>query len=321
MVMLSLDARVLMDPVVHIIPGSPGGQIGWPAFSSGTYGFIWDDQGWLIAHPLLSRLRGLNSQGQLPSAGENQAWGALKQEQATVPYNMVLSKYLPQQPFMYHQVQQQQVGSVQGQNAGGVQRVYVYAPILFDASNTGSSQVFGGVGIGTFLNTFYGPATQASTAINNRVNELLRATSGIGGLTLIFTVLLAALVSLSVTRPLAQLARASHDMGTGKLNLTSLDTIADQPLEDEVTELAHSFKWMAEQVQQREQKLRDEVAELHIQIDLQQQERQVEEITGSDWFQYLSQNAKSMRSRYRTANGPAPGTADTPSESAPDQAK
>jgi nitrate/nitrite-specific signal transduction histidine kinase len=149
------------------------------------------------------------------------------------------------------------------------------------------------------------------------MNELLRAAGGIGGLTLVFTVLLAALVSLSVTRPLARLARASQDMGTGKFNLASLDKIADQPLEDEVTELARSFKWMAEQVQQREQKLREEVAELHIQIDLKQQERQVEEITGTDWFQFLSQNAESMRSRYRTAKAPPTGDASgTPDQTA-----
>ena len=316
MVMLSLDARFIMDPVIHLIPGAPNGQVGWPAFSGGSYGFVWDDQGWLIAHPLLSRLRGLNEQGKLPSAADDQAW---VQKQSTVPFNMYLSTYLPQQPFMYSQVRQQRIGSVQGQNAGGVQRVYVYAPVLFSPSGAKIPGVFGGVGIGTYLNTFYGAATAASNAINSRVDELLTAAKWIGVLVAAFIILLAVLVSLSVTRPLARLASASRDMGHGKLDLASLEKIGDQLIEDEVTELARSFKWMAEQVQQREQKLREEVADLHIQIDLKQQERQVDEITGTDWFQYLSQNAENMRSRNRTAKLPAADDANAGSTSAPDQ--
>jgi HAMP domain-containing protein len=228
---------------------------------------------------------------------------------------MQLSNYLPQQPFMYRQVAQRKVGWVQGQNAGGVQRVYVYAPIHFAAGSYRSSGVFGGVGIGTYLNTFHGAAAAARAAINSRVDELLAAERWIGILSLLFIILLATVVSLSVTRPLANLARASREMGRGRFEPASLEAIGDQILEDEVTELSRVFKWMAAQVQQREEKLRQEVAQLHIQIDLKQQEHQVEEITGTDWFQFLSKNAESMRSRYRTPQTPDAGASAAPPES------
>jgi nitrate/nitrite-specific signal transduction histidine kinase len=189
-----------------------------------------------------------------------------------------------------------------------VPKVDVYAPILFSYGSYQRHGEFGGVIISTYLTTFQAAAVQAGTAINNRIAHLLSTMSVVAIFAALLIVVLGLTVSLSVTRPLARLAGSARAMGRGEFDKVGLDTLGRQLVEDEVTELARVFKQMAEQVRRREQRLQQEVAELHIQIDLQKQERQVEEITGSDWFQHISANAHTMRSRFRAQHSPENST-------------
>lgn len=63
-----------------------------------------------------------------------------------------------------------------------------------------------------------------------------------------------------------------------------------------IAALAAEFTQMAAQVQQREEALRQEVLQLRIEIDDSKRKRHVEEITGSDYFQSLQQQARRLRS-------------------------
>ncbi|MBN1658964.1 MAG: cyclic nucleotide-binding domain-containing protein [Anaerolineae bacterium] len=61
--------------------------------------------------------------------------------------------------------------------------------------------------------------------------------------------------------------------------------------------LAAEFARMATQVRQREDDLRKEIAELKIEIDQVKRQRQVEEITDSDFFRDIKTRAREMRRR------------------------
>jgi len=77
---------------------------------------------------------------------------------------------------------------------------------------------------------------------------------------------------------------------------------------DEVSQLARVFSRMYDEVQAREEKLKRQVAELKIEIDLSKQQKEVAEITDTDFFRQLQQKAQRMRAR---ANDPveiAPAT-------------
>ena len=65
--------------------------------------------------------------------------------------------------------------------------------------------------------------------------------------------------------------------------------------EHTVAALAAEFARMATQVKQREDALRREIAELKIEIDQSKRKKQVDEITGSDYFQDIQAKAKSLR--------------------------
>jgi CRP-like cAMP-binding protein len=62
-----------------------------------------------------------------------------------------------------------------------------------------------------------------------------------------------------------------------------------------IANLAAEFATMAAQVQKREQQLRREIAQLRIEIDEVKRKREVEDITGTDYFQSLRAKVKTMR--------------------------
>jgi len=64
-----------------------------------------------------------------------------------------------------------------------------------------------------------------------------------------------------------------------------------------VEALAAEFAQMAAQVQQREDELRKEVMELRIEINETKRQRQLDEITETDYFQTLQNQAKKLRGR------------------------
>ena len=65
--------------------------------------------------------------------------------------------------------------------------------------------------------------------------------------------------------------------------------------EDALGQLARTFQRMALEVRAREERLRQEVHELRIEIDERRQSEKVAEITGSDYFKNLRQRAKDLR--------------------------
>jgi len=64
-----------------------------------------------------------------------------------------------------------------------------------------------------------------------------------------------------------------------------------------IESLAAEFAQMAAQVQQREEELRKEVLELRIEINEAKRQKQLEEITETDYFQTLQSKAKTLRQR------------------------
>ena len=73
----------------------------------------------------------------------------------------------------------------------------------------------------------------------------------------------------------------------------SLDAVAARG--DALGQLARTFQRMALEVRAREERLREEVRELRIEIDAARQERQVAEITDTDYFRSLRERAADLR--------------------------
>jgi CheY-like chemotaxis protein len=94
----------------------------------------------------------------------------------------------------------------------------------------------------------------------------------------------------------------------------SLDVVTAR--DDALGQLARTFVRMAREVRAREERLRREVSELRIVIDAARQDRQVAEITETDYFRALRDRAADLRRTISTSRpaDAAPGPVRQPSE-------
>jgi len=250
---------------------------------------------------LLPHLRGLNGAGVIPPP-----WQPNMSPTAGSPFNMDLSRLNDQYLGMYRATLKGSIGVCVTYNAAHQAKIAVYAPILFSTGSYNSKGVFGGVALSASLADFQQAATLTHDAIAAQRQQLHERLRVIAAGALGFLVLLAGIIATSITRPLVRLTEAARAVGRGDIETARLDGVQQQWLTDEVTELAGVFKQMVGQVHKRESALLQQVTELHIQIDKQKQDQEVDQITGSDWFQHLTANAQSMRNRFKAdaANTP-----------------
>src|SRR5258707_6123759 len=91
----------------------------------------------------------------------------------------------------------------------------------------------------------------------------------------------------------AILTGAAAAVEAGTFDSRTLDDVAQRS--DALGNLARIFQHMAREIYEREQKLKQEVQELRIEIDNVKRDRQVKEITDSEYFSTLQEKAARMR--------------------------
>jgi two-component system cell cycle response regulator len=91
----------------------------------------------------------------------------------------------------------------------------------------------------------------------------------------------------------AHVVAAAADVEAGTFESRQLDGVAGR--DDALGQLARVFQRMAAEVRSREQRLRQEVRQLRIEIDDARAARQVAEITQTEYFQDLQAKASELR--------------------------
>lgn len=89
------------------------------------------------------------------------------------------------------------------------------------------------------------------------------------------------------------LTDAAREVQNSDFDPSSLAAVASRP--DALGNLARVFQQMAREVYAREEKLKQEVQTLKIELNRARQDKQVEDITGTDYFQELESKAKMLR--------------------------
>jgi hypothetical protein len=103
-----------------------------------------------------------------------------------------------------------------------------------------------------------------------------------------------------IARPILKVAHAAADIEGEKFEQESLTSVAQRT--DELGQLARVFQTMAQQIYVREQKLKQQVQELKIEINETKRQKQVKEIVESDFFQDLASRAQTLRQRHNSQN-------------------
>jgi HAMP domain-containing protein len=140
-----------------------------------------------------------------------------------------------------------------------------------------------------------------------QMQQTLRRSVQLSVLVAMFVLVLGMVASLilcrRVTRPVAQVAAAAAAVEAGSFDPDILLPVTVRG--DELGRLARVFQRMIREVRAREQKLRQQVQALRIEIDDSKKARQVAEITESEYFKSLRDQAAKLRKRTEGEEGGA----------------
>jgi HAMP domain-containing protein/AraC-like DNA-binding protein len=131
--------------------------------------------------------------------------------------------------------------------------------------------------------------------VEEALRQQLQLTALVAAVVLSIGLLVSVILARRVTQPVAQLTAAAADIEAGIFAMEDLAGVAQRP--DELGQLARVFQRMAREVYAREQRLKQEVQQLRIEIDQVKKARQVAEITETEYFQHLREHAAEMRNR------------------------
>lgn len=246
---LSLDHRHLMEFTQHIDPG-PGFVTAAPTYESGNYAFLFDDEGWIITHPKLWDIRGLDPQGRpVPPYSEHSTPEDIKN--GRIPFNLDHAGFIhPNYPEVARQVRQHLTGVATLTNVGGARKIMAYAPILYDRSGYRRHGIFGGVTIGYQANQFQEQALAGSQLISSQLKEYRSRSVLILTLAALLAGLAAWLLARGITKPVQLLNESARQLASGK-------TGARVPVtgNDELADLALTFNAMVAELELRKHNL------------------------------------------------------------------
>ena len=148
----------------------------------------------------------------------------------------------------------------------------------------------------TYIDEFSQPVHHTE----EHINTLFQVARGLLLVFLLVLGLLALLLGVwlarGIGRPILSIAGAARKVEAGQYQADFLETVARR--KDELGELARLFLRMAGEVRAREQSLQQQVQELRIEIDEARKQRQVEEITETEYFQGLLERIDLLKRRH-----------------------
>ena len=135
------------------------------------------------------------------------------------------------------------------------------------------------------------PKAQFAAPLNSLIWQNSRSVLAVGAIAAIIALLLAR----SIAKSIHALTKAAQALEQEDFDPQALAEASRS--QDDIGQLVRVFLQMAQKVKDREQKLKQQVMELHIEIDEVKKARQVAEITQTDYFQQLHKKAQHLRSR------------------------
>ncbi len=248
-VVLSLDHRHLMEFTQHISP-TEDRYVVFPSYASGNYAFMFDDEGWTIAHPKYWDIRGYDPDGSLVPAYTEQT-SEEEIRRGRIPFNLLDAAFIHENyPFAAREVTRGRSGVVDTTNIGGSRKIMAYAPIFYDQGVYRKQGIFGGVTIGAEVDYFHKPAVTTSKLIQQEITNYLNESWLVISVTVLLVIFSAYQLSNSIVRPVLSLTDVTREMIRG--NLTASVAVHSN---DEVGVLADSFNTMVDELNRRRQRL------------------------------------------------------------------
>ena len=248
-IVLSLDHRHLMEFTQHI-SSIDKTKVVFPSYSSGNYAFMFDDQGWMIAHPKYWDIRGYDRAGYLVPAysAETPRQDILS---GRIPFNLFAAGFVhPNYPIVAEAVMRGEAGVVETVNVGGSNKIMAYAPIQYRRVGFADDTIFGGITIGAEIDHFHQAAESTSRLIQEEIDNYLLQSWIVISLTILFIIATAYFLSNSIVRPVLSLTEGTRRLIRG--NMAAKVKVSSN---DEVGVLADSFNTMVAELNSRRARL------------------------------------------------------------------
>ncbi len=253
---IALDQQHLMEFTQHILPNNKTFTV-FPVYSSGDYAFMFDDRGWIITHPKLWDIPGVDKHGKsVPaytshSSQEDIALGR-------IPFNLDSVGFIDKSyPFVASEVRKKHSGSVTTTNAGGIKKMMSYAPIFYDRGVYSSHGIFGGITIGSNIERFHTASDEISAEMDETVLFFRDNIVWIIFITFVLSAIISWFLSRHFTKPLLAITEGAKTLAEGKFS---------RPVEvnrrDEIGFLGSSFNYMAEELKTKNHELINSLNEL-----------------------------------------------------------
>ena len=248
-VMIALDHQHLMEFTQHVLPNKKAYTV-FPIYKSGNYAFMFDDEGWIITHPKLWDIRGVDSIGNWVSPfTQNSSDEDIKN--GRIPFNLDKVGFIHKNyPFVAKQVRLQKSGSSIAKNVGGVQKIMSYAPIFYDRGSYKKYGIFGGITVGSNIELFHTQANLIATEMNTAIRFFINNILLIILITFLFVVISSWMVSRNFTHPILKITDGAQKLAEGKL-----DNVVEINRNDEIGFLANTFNYMSVELKNKNEEL------------------------------------------------------------------
>ena len=257
-VVLALDHRHLMEFTQHVLPNDTK-EVVKPSYTSGDYAFMFDDDGWIITHPKLWDIRGVDKNGkQVPPYTEKSTKEEIRE--GLIPFNLDYAAFVhPNYPFVAEEIRNKQSGSVLTTNVGGIEKIMAYAPIIYNKGVYKKYGVFGGITIGLQLRHF----NEQARVITSEMDDIISSfkTEIIYYVLLIFgfAAIISFFVSRSFSKPIQKLTEFAEELAKG-----NLDNYIELNRNDEIETLANALNYMSYELSNMKEKLEQSLNEAKI---------------------------------------------------------
>ncbi len=256
-VTLALDHLHLRQFTQHVKAMEEDATV-FAGYRDADYTYLFDDQGWIITHPKLWNVRGVDRLGRpIPAYAETTSES--ERLVGRTPVNLLQLDWKMGEG--YHAVvletRKGNTGIATSNNLAGVLRTRVYSPIFYDTGGYAEHGIFGGVMLGTRVDKFIELLRQMNSRIAAKVIQVQRSVYWPLIFVLVLVMLLAVFIARSLVKPIQALGRAALRIGQGEL-----DTPIPAGGRDEIGDLARAFAEMTSSLKQTIEQLHTRNAEL-----------------------------------------------------------
>ena len=177
------------------------------------------------------------------------------------------------------------------------EKFVAYAPIPYFGGSYSEPAGFGWLGIGAEVQTFHLAANQVGEAINAKVQSLMYVILGVLVLGSVAAFPVAAILARGLSSPIQKITLSAQNVEQGNFELSELESLLGGKKDDELTTLARVFKQMAEQVHEREVKLKQTISALKIEINEARKQKEIAGVVESEEFKDLQRQLKELRKK------------------------